>query len=275
MTNNFPNISTVLTTQSNSEVINLPSGDFIVDTPIVLDGKVLVGNYMHTRLHISPKTTCIIIKSNPLTTRRFNGGFDKNVKMWSGVSNLVIVGSQEDQTGIITDGPCDQVLIENVAIWDCDKGGLLLNPIKGFTRESRVRGLACDRCGSNDSPVIGIYQNPAKHGDGSNNLFFSECRIVYSNGIAFLVRNNDADERIRGINWGMGMLHMQSSAEKSVKKFPLVVCEGVGKISDFTFSGHFRGDDTGSVQAVKLGKASGCVFCGTFFGKNFGAKLVR
>lgn len=269
------NIKEILDQQSDSEVIHLPSGDFIVDSSIVLDGKVLVGDYMHTRLHISPKTIGIIIKSNPETSRRFNGGFDKNVKMWSGVSNLVIIGSQEDQTGIITDGPCDQVLIENVTIWDCDKGGLLLNPVKGFTRESRIRGLACDRCGSSGSPVIGIYQNASQYGDGSNNLFFSECRIVYSNGIAFLVRNNDADERIRGINWDMGMLHMQSAAEKSVKKFPLVVCEGVGKISDFTFSGHFRGDDIGSVQAIKLGKASGFVFRGTSFGKNIGVVISR
>jgi hypothetical protein len=266
-------IRTILDLQTDSEVIHVPEGDFEVWEPIVLDGRVIVGEHRHTRLHLAPGVTGIVLKSHPGKSRRWNAEFDSTAKMWAGVEGIVIAGNRQGQIGIATEGPCDQVLIENVQIYDCD-AGVLFGDENGFIRESSVRGLVCDRCGSETLPAVGLHQRVNKSGDGNNHMRFTDCRLVYSRGVAFQIRNDDIKERVRGITFD-GFLHMQTAAEKDVKRYPLVVCEGVGRIQDMTVRAEFRGDSTGNVRAIIPGKAENSVFIGTFFGSNPGTVIKR
>lgn len=271
----YPDVESVIGDQCGGEVITLPSGDFSVPEPIELDGQVLVGAYGKTRLHPAPGVTAIVIRSNPEASRRWDAVFDPKVRCGAGVEGVHIVGTRQGQTGIKTRGPCDQIKIDSVTVKDCDGGGLLLNPEDGFTRESSFTLVVCDRCGSKVNPAVGIYQRESKSGDGTNNCNFTDFRIVYSYGIAVLVRNDDKDERIRNLRF-RGMFHMQSP--NANQRFSLVVCEGSGPISGLSLDGHWRGDDKGVVPCVRLSKlTTDCRFTGTshFKAGSFGTVLVR
>lgn len=258
-----PDVQTVIT-NPNGKMIHLPAGDFIVSESIVLDGQYLRGANKQTRLYPEPGVTAIVVKSPPSTERRWDAVFNPTTKMYAGVEGVVIAGTREGQRGIITEGQCDQVIMQFITIVDCDAGGLILNPLTGFIRESTFINITCDRCGNNTIPALGIIQPDTVSGDGTNNLTFFNCRMVYSYGTAVLIQNNDADETIRVINFDQGMLHIMD--DDGGTKYPLVICEGVGGIQKLTFRSHFRGDDTGAVTAINPGSASDCLWAGTYNG---------
>ena len=270
-----PDVDSVISPQCGGEVIILPPGDFAVRKSIELDGQMLIGIHGKTRLHPETGITAIIIRSPPGISRRWNEKYYSDVKSWAGVKGVHIIGTGQGQgqVGIKTQGACDQVEIASVTIQDCD-GGLLLSKDSGVIRESAGSFLVGLRCGHGAIPALGIFQPYSKFGDGANCVYFDKCRLVYSYGPAVLIRNDEKDDKIRNIRFRDCFFHMLPA--DAVKRFPLVVCEGQGPIAGLMVDGYFRGDDSGKVPAIKLGKATGTKFIGTFHGKagSFGTVLV-
>ena len=204
-------IEPLLASQANSEVIRIPAGDWSVSRTITLNGRVLVGEYRRTRLFPSPKITCIEIQSPHNRSRTATGEYVPN-GMGAGVVGLEIWGTRQGQTGITTSGPCDLLQISNVMISDCDGGGLVLNPVSGFTRESTIDQLYIMRCGDATHAACAVLHS--SNGDGANNIRFRDCSVVYSYGIGVLIQNKVTTETIRAINWHGGLIHWIGGASK-------------------------------------------------------------
>lgn len=248
----------------NAKIIHLPEGDFIVYESIVLDGQYLRGANMQTRLYPEPGVTAIVIKSPPGTERRWDTAFNPATKMFAGCEGLVIAGTREGQRGIITEGQCDQIHMQDIKVVGCDNGGMIFNPLTGFTRESHFSNLSFDKCGNGAIPALGIIQPDTLVGDGTNNLYFYNTRIVYSHGTAILIQNLDADERIREIQFQGGLLHMMDADGPG--PWSLVILDNaIGQIDGISFRIRFRGDDAQVVPTVVPGTAINCFYSGTHF----------
>lgn len=258
-----PDVQTVIT-NPNGKIIHLPAGDFIVSESIVLDGQYLRGANMQTRLYPEPGVTAITIKSPPSTERRWDTAFNPTTKMFAGCEGIVIAGTFEGQRGIITEGQCDQVHMQDIKVANCDGGGIHFNPVTGFIRESHFSNLSCDKCGSGTTPALGIYQPDTGSGDGTNNLYFYNTRLVYSYGTALLIRNSDADERIREIKFESGLFHMMDADGPG--PWSLVILDNaIGQIDGISFRMRFRGDDAEVVPTIVPGTAINCFYSGTHF----------
>lgn len=196
--------------------------------------------------------------------------------MHAGVIDLKVIGSRQGQTGIVTNGPCDCVQITNVWMTDCDGGGLLLNPVEGFTRESTIRDCYILRCGHPKNAAISIMQREStKRIDGTNNIRFRDCSVVYSYGDSIRVVSESTTEVVRGIYWSGGLIHGQGLRGKC---YSLLSVGGNVKSVNFAPDRLVGPGIDKTVPAVTYaGKANPpeCSGCWHSDGDNFGAVDMR
>lgn len=191
------------------KVIHLKEGDYVLD-PSHMHGVSFSGDGPFiTRLWIDKEINGLTVTSNSLQRRHQDAIYDGKCALGAKLSNLSIhgigLGTGIVITGVIPGATTDEVRLENVAFTNLDVGLEIKGP---GVRECWFDNLSFINCG--DSVLIHDEDVDGAPSDGTNELFFTNCKSLYPKRNAVRIWNESPDETIRCIFWNGGMIHSRT-----------------------------------------------------------------